>query len=319
MRPMSGRKGDASKPLRASRSRATRSASTSTLIGKQPYWFIAPFLVLFGAFFVYPLGFALYVSLTDWRGASGSFVGLDNFVRLFEDGAFHLALANNVWYSLSAVLLVIPLSLGLAVLLNQSWLRFRRTWRAIYFLPVATSTVVVAIVFLALYDSRYGTINYLLSLIGVDPISWLSEPQMVKPAVILLVAWRWTGLFMVYFLAGLQSIPKELHEAAQVDGAGPAKAFLFVTLPSLRPIVLFVLVAVTTDSLRIFDEPFILNRFSLGASGGPEDAGLSLSMYMYRIGFQYRDLGYASAIGIAIFALALILIGVQFWRLRDRG
>lgn len=283
----------------------------------EPYLFIAPFYVLFAAFTLYPVLFALYMSTTNWRGSRNpEFTFLANYGRIVADETFLLAFVNNLWFSAGSIVLVIPLALGIAVLLNLQWLRFKGVLRTIYFLPIATSTVIVAMVFLALYDARYGAVNYLLGLVGVSPVNWLGHPPFVKPAIMGLIAWRWTGLIMVYFLAGLQSIPQDLYEAAMVDGASAWQSFRNVTIPLLRPVLLFVIVIVTHDSFRIFDEPYILNRFSMGLSGGPEDAGLSLGLYLYRMGFEYRQLGYASAIGVVIF---LISFAVSMLQLRRFG
>ncbi len=283
----------------------------------EPYIFISPFYILFLIFTLFPVFFSIFISFTNWRGSSKwKFVGMKNYNNLIIDDTFHLALFNNFWFSIASIFLVIPLSLMIAVILNFRWLKLKTIWRTIYFLPVATSTVVISLVFLALYDHRYGTINWLIMLFGFDKIDWLGDPLYVKPAIIGLIAWRWIGLIMIYFLAGLQNIPKEIYEAGLVDGANSIQSFFHITLPLLRPILLFVTVIVTADSFRIFDEPFIMNRFSTGLSGGPEDSGLSLALYLYRIGFDYRQLGYGSTIGLVIFFISFFIVLLQLKKFR---
>jgi len=256
-------------------------------------------------FLVIPVFFALYASFTNWAGLEvPQFVGIRNYINLFRDKTFQLALVNNIWYSGASVFIVIPLALFLAVLLSANWLRGREVFRAVYFAPILTSAVVVGIIFILLYDYRYGLLNWALAQLGLPTPNWLGARELKKPAVIGLIVWRWTGHHMIYFLAGLQSIPQELYEAAMVDGANRLRSFIHITLPLLRPVLLFVVVTTTIGSFQIFEEPYVLGA-------GPADSGLSLAMYLYRVGFQYMRQGFGSSVGFVLFAIIFSLSLIQ--------
>ncbi|KKK86460.1 hypothetical protein LCGC14_2763030, partial [marine sediment metagenome] len=223
-----------------------------------PYIFISPFYILFFIFMIGPAFFALYASFTGWRGlASPEFVGFQNYAYLLKDKTFHLSLLNTFKYAAAGVFIVIPLALLLASLLNVGWLKGKSFFRAVYFLPVITPAVVVGIVFSIVYDHNYGLFNWALSQVGLPIINWISA-DFFKFAVAGMIIWRWSGYHMIYFLAGLQGIPKDLYEAAEVDGANIFQKFRYITIPSLRPIIIFILVIMTISSLQIFDEPFML-------------------------------------------------------------
>ncbi len=290
-----------------------RSADRWTRLQRKlaPYVFISPFYIFFLIFMVIPVFFALYTSFTNWAGLeTPQFIGLRNYTNLFKDKTFRLALVNNVWYSAASVFIVIPLALLLAVLLSASWLKAREFFRAVYFMPILTSAVVVGIIFILLYDYRYGLLNWALSQLGLPTPNWLGAREWKKPAVIGLIVWRWTGHHMIYFLAGLQSVPQELYEAAMVDGANRLRTFFHITLPLLKPVTLFVVVTTTIGSFQIFEEPYVLGA-------GPADAGLSLAQYLYRVGFQYMRQGFGSSVGFVLFAIifALSLIQTRYFGL----
>ncbi len=271
-----------------------------------PYLFISPFYILFFAFMLGPALFAGYISLTGWRGlATPDFIGLQNYSYLLKDGTFHKSLLNTFKYAVVGVVIVIPLALFLASLLNVSWLRAKGFFRAVYFLPVITPAVVVGIVFSMVYDQQYGIFNWALLQINLPIIKWMTADYF-KLAVAGMIIWRWCGYHMIYFLAGLQGIPKTIYEAAEVDGANVFQKFRYITIPSLRPIIIFILVIMTISSLQIFDEPFMLLNDGRGF-GGPQDSGLSITMYLYRTGFIFMRRGYGSAIGSILFTIILIL------------
>jgi len=273
-----------------------------------PYAFISPFYIFFFIFMLGPLFFALYASFTNWMGLeTPQLIGLKNYLNLFRDETFRLTLVNNLWYSGASVFIVIPLALLLATLLNAGWLRWREFFRAVYFMPIVTSAVVVGIIFLLLYDYRYGLLNWALAWVGLPIPNWIGSREWIKPAVIGLIIWRWTGHHMIYFLAGLQSIPQELYEAAMVDGATRFQSFVRITIPLLRPVILFVVVITTIGSFQIFEEPYMLT----GGGGGPADAGLSIAMYLYRTGFAYMKLGFGSSVGFVLFAIIFALSLMQ--------
>ncbi len=261
-----------------------------------PYICISPFYIIFMIFFIVPVFYAFYLSFMSWSGIGHpKLVGISNFVDIFRDQTFLLSVKNTIWYIVASILLVLPLALLLALMLNSRFLKFKNFFRSLYFMPILTSTVAVAIVFRLLYDRDYGLFNLPFISLGKEPIDWLGSIELSKLAVIGLVTWRWTGYHMVFFLAGLQAIPHELYEAALVDGANKFQSFWYVTLPMLRPVITFELVTTLIGASQIFEEPFILT------SGGPADSSLSLVGYLYRVGFEWLRFGYASAIGVVLF------------------
>jgi ABC-type sugar transport system permease subunit len=282
-----------------------------------PYLFIAPFYVSFVTFGLGPMVFAFYMSLTNWTGLeTPAFVGLSNFRQMLSDGGFWLSVVNSIWYVAAMILVSVPAALILAALLNASWLRGRSVFRSIYFLPAITSSIVIGLVFRLLYDLNYGVLNYGLGALSVPPIDWLGSPTWFKPAVIALLLWRWIGYTSIFFLAGLQAIPPEILAAGTVDGANRLQSFLYLVIPMLRPVILFVTVIATINSFQIFEEPYILSGGGMYQLGGPSDAGLSLEMYLYRTGFLFGQLGYGSAVGVTMFLLIFL---VSLFELRRFG
>jgi multiple sugar transport system permease protein len=276
-----------------------------------PYFFISPFFILFAIFFLLPTVAALVLGFFRWSSLGvPEFFGLRNYQRLFADPIFWKAVKNTVFYSGVSLFVIVPLGLLEALALNSPRLRFRTLWRAIYFAPIVTSTVAISLVFRQLYNTQYGLINQFLLALGGMPIAWLEDGSYVKLAVMGVVLWRWTGLISVYFLAGLQSIPEELHEAAAIDGANEIQRFFHITLPLLRPVTLFVSVIVLIGSLQIFDDPQVL--FGTANPGGPANAGLSIVQYLYGRGIGQLLYGYASAVGLFLFVIIFSLSLFQF-------
>lgn len=283
-----------------------------------PYFFISPFYILFTLFFLAPSVFALVLGFYRWSSlGTPEFFGLRNYERLFGDPIFWQAVRNTLFYSGVSLFIIVPLALLQALALNAKRLLFPAFWRAIYFSPIVTSAVAVAIVFRMLYNDEYGFINYVLSVLGVEPINWLGDPTYVRVAVMGVVLWRWTGLLAVYFLAGLQSISAELYEAAAIDGANGFQQFLFITVPALRPVTLFVVVLVLIGSLQIFDDPQVL--FGSGNPGGPSNAGLSVVQYLFTRGIGQLLYGYASSVGVFLFVVISVLSLLQFRIFREDG
>jgi ABC-type sugar transport system permease subunit len=255
-----------------------------------PYLFIAPFYILFFVFFLGPVLFAILLSFQSWNGIDPMhFVGLD----------------NTAVYSGASLFVISPLSFLLAVALNAGMVRGKGLLRTIYFTPIVTSSVAIAIVFLVLYNQRSGLFNQVLSALGSEPINWLGSRDWSKVAVLGLMTWRWMGFNAIYFLAGLQTIPVSLYEAAVVDGANQWQSFRHITIPMLRPVILFVAVIVLIGSAQIFEEPYMLT------SGGPVDSSLSISNYLYRVGMQYLRLGYASSVGFLLFVIIFFFSWLQ--------
>jgi ABC-type sugar transport system permease subunit len=271
------------------------------------YAFVSPYYLLFAIFFLIPSAFAVVLSLYRWTAlGTPRWRGLDNFARLFSDPDFWQAAFNSLLYMGFALIIVLPLSLIIASALNAPELGLKNLWRVMFFSPMVTSIVAIAIVFNLMYNRDYGVINYALATIGLPRIDWLSDGVAAKFAVIILIAWRWTGYNAVFFLAGMQSIPQELYEAAMIDGANVIQRFRHVTIPQLRPIILYVSVGILVGTLQVFEEPFILT------GGGPANATLSLTQYLYQRGILKLEFGYASAIGMVIFGVVLLISLVQF-------
>ncbi len=271
-----------------------------------PYIFITPFYLLFVIFFLGPGLFALYLSFQSWNGIDEiTSVGFSNFIELTKDPAFLKALVNTAAYSGASLFIISPLSLILALALNATFVHLKDLFRTIYFTPIVTSSIAISLVFMVLYNQRSGLLNQALGVLGVEPINWLGSQQWSKLAVLGLVTWRWAGFNAIYFLAGLQTIPDTLYEAAMVDGANRWDTFWHITLPMLRPVVLFVAVIVLIGSAQIFEEPYMLTH------GGPVDSSLSIANHLYRVGMNYLRLGYASSIGFSLFAIIFIFSWLQ--------
>ncbi|MDT0447141.1 carbohydrate ABC transporter permease [Streptomyces johnsoniae] len=269
-----------------------------------PYLFISPFYVLFLLFMVVPISIGAFLSMTSWTGVgTPEWVGLDNYARLFDDPSFYTAVFNTSVFTIGTMCVVLPLSLMIASALNARGLKLRDFFRTIFFLPVVVSPIVVALVFGLFFDQQFGLVNGLTqSVLGSSGIEWLTSPFWAKVVVIILVLWRWTGYLTMFFLAGLQNVSHELHEAAQIDGAGPIRGFWSVTLPQLRPVTAFIGVTVLVSTAQIFEEPFLLTQ------GGPGEATMSVAQFIYRAAFQRQELGYASAAGVVMF-VAVFLLG----------
>jgi lactose/L-arabinose transport system permease protein len=270
-----------------------------------PYLFVAPAVILFAVFMVYPIFASLLLSFQVREGGAFVFSGLENYARLFQDRLFYTALTNTFIILVVQVPIMLIISLFLAVLLNSGLGKLTGVFRVAFFLPAVTSLVAASIVFFILLNQDFGLINYLLGLVGVDPLPWLNNGFWAKVSIILLMTWRWTGYNMVIYLAGLQGIPDELYEAAAVDGAGRWRRFISITVPQLRPVILFTVVLSTIGTLQLFDEPYVLTN------GGPNNATLTIVMYLYENGFRFFDFGYASAIAYVLVVLIAVLSYLQ--------
>lgn len=274
-----------------------------------PYLFLLPFFVVYACFMLYPILSALDISMHARSGFEAPrFVGLRNFQALFSDARFLHAMVNTALYACGTVFVLSPIALMVAVTLRSfaiPWRRLQSFYRVVLFLPNITSLVVIAIMFSFLLQPRFGMINAALGTIGIGPFNWLQSTSLVLPTIVGIAIWTYLGLNSLYFLSGLQSIPDELYEAAALDGAGRVTTFFRVTLPLLRPTIVFVVVQATIFSLQVFELPFLLT------GGGPSDAGLTLGVYLYQVGFVQFNQGYASAVGWAIAAMTLLLTSAQ--------
>ncbi|MGI6878479.1 carbohydrate ABC transporter permease [Microbacterium sp. gxy059] len=296
-------------PARAPRRRASRLRARNTLLG---WSFILPNFLGFATLTLFPVIVLFYMSLTDWNiFGTSTFIGLDNFERLWGDGSFRKAFWNTIYYSALHIPLTIAVSLGLALLLNNK-LRGVAFFRTAAFFPYITSIVAIALVWNLLFSPDYGPINEMLRFVGIsEPPGWLTSPEWAMPAVVIISTWRAMGYYMVLFLAGLQTVPRELHEAARVDGASAFQRFLNVTLPCLRPTMFFVTVMLTIEAFKVFDLILVLTQ------GGPGQSTTVISQFIYRKGFEENDFGYASAAAVVLFFLCIIVTVVQFmWNRR---
>lgn len=279
--------------------------------------FAAPFMILFGVFLAFPIIAAFLLSFTsfglrDLQNPVGtSFVGLQNYIDLFSDAKFWKSLTNTLYFVVVGVPVTLAFGLLIANALNRGVTRFRTAFRVGYYLPVITSIVAIAVVWRFLLNPDVGLINMALAAAGIDGPAWLADPALAMPSIIAMAVWRNLGFAMIVFLAGMQAIPASLYEAASLDGAGRWQAFRSITVPLLRPTILFMTVITTIGYLQLFEEPFVMT------AGGPLDATLSVTMYMYQQGFTFFHQGYASAIAYVLFLIVAIIAFLQFRFLRS--
>ena len=278
------------------------------------YLFIAPFFITFAIFGLYPFLFSIYLSFAEWKGFGPiEMVGLKNYARLLDDSVFWQSMMNGVIIFVLSVPVMVVLSLLLAVVLNSPKVRGFQLFRTIIFVPYITNMVAAGFAFRLLLEQENGLINVLLESIGVPGIPWLDSVWGARVSLTLLVLWHYLGYNMVIMLAGLQTIPKEVHDAARVDGANPAQSFFFITLPLMRPVILFVLVLSTMGSFDLFTEIFILT------GGGPVNATLTPIVGIYNEAFGNFRFGYASAMSYVYFLVIVALTLVQIRYFNRRG
>jgi multiple sugar transport system permease protein len=284
--------------------RGSRLRLRNALIG---WSFILPNFIGFGLITLVPIVVLFYMSFTNWNVfGKADWVGLANFQRLVGDGSFRISVLNTLYYSAMHIPLTIVVSLGLALLLNNK-LRGVAFFRTAAFFPYITSIVAIAVVWNLLFSPEYGPINEFLRFIGIqNPPGWLTSPEWAMPAVVIVSTWRDMGYYMILFLAGLQTVPRELHEAARVDGASVWQRFVNVTLPCLRPTMFFVTVMLTINSFKIFDLILVMT------DGGPGQSTLVMSQFIYRKGFEESQFGYASAAAVVLFFMCIIVTILQF-------
>lgn len=271
-----------------------------------PYMFLFPALLFFILFTAYPIAYSFILSLQKSEGNVTNFAGLDNYIRLFKDPIFYESLSNTLIMLVLQVPIMLFFALILAVLMNSSMLKMKGFFRVAYFSPAVSSLVAAAVIFLLLLNPDYGLINFLLSFVGIDKIGWLNDPVWAKISIVLVMIWRWTGYNMIILLAGLQNISEDLYEAARIDGAGKVRQFFSITIPQLKPVILFTAIVSTIGTLQLFDEPYNLT------GGGPVNATTTVTMYLYQHAFEYFDFEYASAIAYAVVLLIGLLSFIQF-------
>ncbi|GIF39233.1 carbohydrate ABC transporter permease [Actinoplanes xinjiangensis] len=269
--------------------------------------FLLPNFIGFLILTLIPVGLLFYYAFTEWNVFGGAtWTGLDNFRQMARDTTFWTALRNTLYYAAFHIPLTLAVSLGLALLLNRK-LRGVAFFRAVAFFPYITSIVAIAQIWNMLFSPGFGPVNELLRWVGVDnPPGWTTSADWSMPAVIVVGVWRDMGYYMLLFLAGLQTIPGQLYEAARVDGASAWQRFRAVTLPGLRPTTFFITVLLTIGSFKVFDLILVMTN------GGPGQSTLVLAQYIFRKGFEENQFGYASAVSIVLFAICLLVTVVQF-------
>ncbi len=280
---------------------------------------LSPALGAILLFFAVPLVAALFLSLTDFDiyaladAANARFVGLENYLRLLRDPLFWRVIRNTLVFVVIGVPLTLAAALGGALLVNSKLARLRGFFRTVYFSPMVTTLVAVAVVWRYLYHPRFGLINQMLGMIGLPAIDWLGNPAWATVAITVLAVWRSFGYGLVIYVAGLQAIPDSLYEAAQLDGAGPWRQLRDITLPLVMPTTLFVAVLTTVSLFQIFAEPYVMTR------GGPLYATTSITLLMYEQGFRWWSLGSAAAIAFVLFALIIAASALQVGLRRMRS
>jgi multiple sugar transport system permease protein len=299
--------------MKGARSRVPSEANTAA------WFFLAPSLFLISVFFFLPVAASFLLSVTDFdiygiaNPANTRFVGLQNYSKLLHTPDFWKALRNTFYFAFVGGPLTIAVSLAAALLLNSRLVRFKSFFRTIYFTPFVTTLVAVAIVWRYLYHTRYGLINFSLSKIGIAPIDWLGDPHWAMPAIILMAVWKSFGYNMLIFIAGLQSVPEELYDAAAIDGAGPVRRFFSITLPMLAPTLVFISVITMIGYFQLFAEPYVMTQ------GGPLRSTTSVVLLMYEEGFRWWRMGYAASIAFVLFVVILVATLLQFRLQRERA
>jgi putative chitobiose transport system permease protein len=279
-----------------------------------PYLFLVPALALLGIFVIYPIVAVVYYSFTDYNIVTPPvFVGLDNYEHLLSDNVFWLALTHSIVYLIVTPVLIV-MSIALAIVVNRQ-LRGIHIYRALYFVPAVSGSIAIGLSWRWLFE-RNGFINSSLEALGVisEPVRWLSTPALTLPIAMLLTIWAGFGYYAVIFLAGLQNIPEELYDAAMIDGATNFQKHRYVSIPGLRPQIVFVFVISSLAALKVFDEVYVLTN----QTGGILDSGVTMVFFLWKQAFVLSHAGYASAIAIALLAITLVFSIVNV-RILERG
>jgi lactose/L-arabinose transport system permease protein len=255
---------------------------------------------------LYPIIDSFILSFQQYKYGQYTFIGLDNYKRLLVDPTFKSALKNNFTYLIIQVPIMIVLGLVMANLLNSGFLKFKAFFRISYFMPAVTALVAYALVFKLLLNTDYGFINYALSFFHIPKVDWLNRAISARISIILAMTWRWTGYNMVIMLAGLQGISEDIYEACDIDGANSFQKFFKITLPLMKPIILFCAITSTIGTLQLFDESYILTQ------GGPDNATITVANYLYNTAFRFINFGYASAISYVLVVIIAAFSLIQF-------
>jgi multiple sugar transport system permease protein len=272
--------------------------------------FALPAFLFFGYFYVYPLTQTFFVSLYRWGLLdTPTPIGLENYVRLFADREFHNAIRVTFYYAFGTVIPIWLIALGLALVFNQAF-RFRQGYLTAYYIPAVISLTVWSLIWLFLYDPTRGAFSAFLRAIGLGEVRMLDDPGLAMPAMIILSVWKGTPVYMLIFLAGLRAIPSDYYEAAKVDGASAWQRLLYITLPMLRPVMLYVIVISVIEAFKVFTPMYLITN------GGPGSETRVLPMFIFQNGFQFLKMGYASAASVVFLLILLALSMIQFRLLR---
>ncbi len=275
--------------------------------------FLSPTLIVFSSFILFPVFFSFYLSFQDWNMFSDdqTFIGIDNYTRLFQSAEFWQVLKNTAIYTIGTVPFNMALALIIAYVLNKR-IKGKKILRTAFFAPVIISPVAAAVIWRWIYDPNFGLMNYSIGLLGIDAINWLNNPTAAMFALIIMGVWKTLGINMVLFSAGLQGIPEQYYEAAEIDGAGRVSKFWHITIPLLTPTTFFIMVMSMISSFQVFDLVYVLT------SGGPMGTTKVLVFYIYERAFQFFEMGYASAASYILFAILFLLTMLQVKYLRYR-
>jgi cellobiose transport system permease protein len=297
--------------------RRRRSVRHTLDVRVSPYAYVAPFFLLFCAFGLFPLVYTAWVSLHDWTLLSEDhpFVGAKNFTTLLTDGYFWNATFNTLSIGVVSTVPQLLLAIWLAHLLNRT-LRFRTLFQISLLLPNVTSVVAVVVIFSQLFGRDFGLINWVLSWFGAGGVDWAAGTATSHVALSTMIMWRWTGYNALIFLAAMQAVPRELYEAATIDGAGSFTQLRKITLPMIRPTIVFVVIVSTIGAMQVIAEPLLFGQASGGgggmASGGPDRQFQTLALYVYEQGFTKFDFGYASAASWLMFLAVVLIAGINY-------
>ncbi|MEW6228438.1 MAG: sugar ABC transporter permease [Bacillota bacterium] len=278
------------------------------------YIFLAPALALFALIVVWPFLYALWLGFFDWPVfGEKTFVGLGNYVRMLSDDLLRKSLVNTVYWTCCVVPAIVIVSLALALLLEAKFLKARAFFRTVYFVPVITSMVAAAFTWKWMFEPTFGVVNWILRAVGIRGPGWLASTTWALPAMMAVGIWKQVGFALVIFLAGLQTIPRELKEAAIVDGAGPAQLFSKVILPLLNPTVVLVMVMLVINAFRVFTIPYVMSAggFTWATPGGPLNSTRVLVLHIYDLAFSKFDVGYASATAFVLLAIIMLVTIIQ--------
>jgi arabinosaccharide transport system permease protein len=273
-----------------------------------PYVFILPFILVFLIFFVSPMINTIIMSFQTVLPGSRKFVGLDNYTKLLGDKVFLLALWNSIKYMIWTLILLIPIPMVLACIINSKLMVGREFFKASLYLPALTSVAVAGIVFrFSFGEQATSLMNQIIALFGMDPYKWLKNGTTGFIVLLVLACWRWTGVNMLYFLSGLKNIPAELYESADIDGASTWQKFIYVTIPQLKPTTIYVLTISIYAGLAMFIESYMV----FNGNNSPNNIGLTIVGYLYRQGIEKNAMGYASAVGLVLFVIGMAINLVQ--------